>query len=273
MSRRRANPMKKQKSHSRVVATFTLALVLFASWFALPDRYQQFIEPAASAAPKTFTVNVNGDGHDASPGDGVCETSTSGNCSLRAAIEEANVNSGIDTIHFNIPGSGVHTISPNSSLPDITDFVVIDGYSQPGASANTVVNGDNAVLLIELNGSTASSAGLTIKTGNATVQGLVINRFNVGIQILSGEHNTIQGNFIGTNPAGNSALGNTYWNVNILSNNNRVGGTSPAARNVISGAILVSGVSPSGVGVSILSSGNTVEGNFIGTDASGTMAL
>jgi len=266
--------MRKQKSHSRVLAIFASTLVLFASWFALPVRYQQLLEPTASAAPKIFTVNVNGDGHDASPGDGVCETSTSGNCSLRAAIEEANVNSGTDTIKFNIPSSGVHTISPNSSLPDLTDPVVIDGYSQPGASANTVVNGDNAVLLIELNGGTASSAGLTIKTGNSTVQGLVINRFSApGIQIVSGEHNTIQGNFIGTNPAGNSAPGNTYWNVNILSDNNLVGGTSPAARNVISGAIIVSSVSPSGVGVSILSSGNTVQGNFIGTDASGTMAL
>jgi hypothetical protein len=44
---------------------------------------------------------------------------------------------GLDTINFNIPGSGVKTIAPASPLPTITDAVVIDGYSQPGASANT----------------------------------------------------------------------------------------------------------------------------------------
>ena len=36
--------MRKRKSHSRVVATFALALVLFASWFALPAKYQQLLE-------------------------------------------------------------------------------------------------------------------------------------------------------------------------------------------------------------------------------------
>lgn len=265
--------MRKRKPRSRVAITFALALVLFASGFALPARYRQLLEPTAFAAAKTFTVNVNGDGQDANPGDGVCQTSIVGNCSLRAAIEEANVTADKDTINFSIPGTAVHTISPNSVLPDITSPVIIDGYSQPGASANTVVNGDNAVLLIELNGDTASSVGLIIKTGNSTVQGLVINRFGPGIQILSGEGNTIQGNFIGTNPAGNSAPGNRYWNVSIVSNNNLVGGTSPAARNVISGAIIVSNVSPSGIGVRVDASGTTVEGNFIGTDASGTMAL
>src|SRR5438105_1730308 len=58
-----------------------------------------------------------------------------------------------DTIAFSIPGSGVHTIAPTSSLT-VTEPAIIDGYTQPGASANT--NGpessDNAVLLIELSG-------------------------------------------------------------------------------------------------------------------------
>ena len=54
-----------------------------------------------------------------------------------APPEEANASSGVDTINFNIPGSGVHTIAPNSELPVITEGVIIDGYGQPGASPNT----------------------------------------------------------------------------------------------------------------------------------------
>ena len=89
--------------------------------------------PTAFAAGKTFTVNVTGDGQDANQGDGICATA-SGNCSLRAAIQEANANSGTDTINFNIPGAGVQTISPSTDLPPIAHAVVIDGYSQPGTS-------------------------------------------------------------------------------------------------------------------------------------------
>ena len=60
-----------------------------------------------------------------------------------------------NTIDFNIPGPGVQTISPASQLPPITVPVVINGYTQPGASPNTLANGNNAVLLIELNGASA----------------------------------------------------------------------------------------------------------------------
>src|SRR5204862_4716454 len=55
-----------------------------------------------------------------------------------------------DTIAFNIPGSGVQTISPTFELPEITDPVVIDGYTQPGAVQNTSATGWNGSLRIEL---------------------------------------------------------------------------------------------------------------------------
>src|SRR6266850_2135559 len=51
-----------------------------------------------------------------------CSTAP-GDCSLRSAIITANQNSGPDTISFNIPGGGVHTIAPQSALPTITDSV------------------------------------------------------------------------------------------------------------------------------------------------------
>src|SRR5213592_598074 len=81
----------------------------------------------------------------------VINTDDAGAGSLRQAIVDANNQAGADTIAFNIPGTGVHTISPATELPAITDPVIIDGYSQPGSSANTLAVGDNAVLRIEIN--------------------------------------------------------------------------------------------------------------------------
>src|SRR5438445_1734252 len=71
----------------------------------------------------------------------VVNTNDSGAGSLRQAILDANSNpnsGGPDFIDFNIPGAGVHTISPTSALPTITDPVTIDGYSQPSASPNSL---------------------------------------------------------------------------------------------------------------------------------------
>src|SRR5262249_51163528 len=74
----------------------------------------------------------------------VINTNDAGVGSLRATIQSANNDTTLDTIAFAIPGSGVHTISPLSALPTITNPVVIDGYTQPGARPNTLANGDNA---------------------------------------------------------------------------------------------------------------------------------
>ena len=77
----------------------------------------------------------------------------------------------------------------------------------------------------------------------------------------------IRGNFIGINAAGTAAAKSAYdgFFINNGSGNNIVGGTTPAARNVISGndnGVLIDGTS-----------GNVVEGNLIGTNAAGTAAL
>ena len=56
----------------------------------------------------------------------VTHTDDSGPGSLRQAILDANATAGADTIEFNIPGAGVHTITPTTALPGITDAVTID---------------------------------------------------------------------------------------------------------------------------------------------------
>ena len=143
----------------------------------------------------------------------VINTNPFGSGSLDSAIDDANLNPGADTITFNIPGTGLQTINLTSDLPDITQPLTINGYSQPGASANTQANGTDAVLLIEINGAGAGAVakGLQIMAPNCVIKGLVINRFAVdGIRIsgAGATGNKIQGCYIGINAAGTAARSN-----------------------------------------------------------------
>ncbi len=240
---------------ARMLPVVSMAAALLFALFAL----------AAPAHAATFTVT---------------NTNDSGSGSLRQAITDSNNAPGADTINFNIPGTGVQTIIPASALPTVTDLVTINGYSQPGSSPNThgPGQGSNAVLRVELNGSSAgaNASGLVLGGGNSTVRGLAINRFSeYGIRLTGPNGYTIEGNFLGTNATGGTDLGNRFAGliVNTASNGvgNTIGGTSPAARNVISGNgdFHCCG----GVWIHTQTPGNLVQGNLIGTDATGTVDL
>ncbi|MBI5100026.1 MAG: right-handed parallel beta-helix repeat-containing protein [Nitrospirae bacterium] len=204
----------------------------------------------------------------------VTNTNDSGFGSLRQAILDANANLCTDTIAFNIPGSGHHTIQPVTVLPIITDPVIIDGYTQPGASPNTnpLKLGINAVLLVELDGSliegasAASRVGLEILAGSSTVRGLVINRCSYGIFLNMNGGNVIEGNFIGTDNTGTLSLGN-FFGVYIYNHSpdNIIGGSTAEMRNLISGN--------DRDGVEIAGDRTKVQGNFIGTDVNGNPGL
>ena len=203
-----------------------------------------------------FTVNSAGDFVDGDPT----------TMSLREAILAANVDSVADRIEFNIPGVGVHTIQPNSALPTIINPVVIDGYTQPGASVNTnpLESGLNSVLMVELDGSLAGSntVGLRITAGGCTVSGLVINRFGgQGVLVSSGGGNRIEGNFIGADATGEHRPGQHQHGIySYYSPGNVIVG------NLVSGnqnhAIKIDG-----------GSDHRVEGNYVGADASGSRPL
>ena len=169
----------------------------------------------------------------------VTDTLDDGNTgSLRWAINQVNADTGtgVDTIDFDIPGTGPFTIVPTSALPTITHPVLIDGYSQPGARANTQATTDNAVLMIDLGSGTASYDGLDIGASDSTVQGLAINGFNNGIQLEPGSTgDLIQGNFIGTDVTGTYQQSNDQGILVNDTSGNTIGGTTPAARNVVSG--------------------------------------
>src|SRR5215472_12887811 len=218
---------------------------------------------SVTTSAATFQVTTaadNGDNLNPTPG------------SLRKAIVDANSNPGPDSITFNIPGSGVHTIAPISPLPAITDPLTIDGYTQPGANANTLAVGSDAVLQIELSGASAKSpAGLSISAGNSTIRGLVINRFNFyGIYLQTNGGNVIAGNYIGTDTTGTTSFPapNNGSGIFINGPNNTIGGLLPGDRNLLSG----NGNANGGTGVyisTINAKGNKVIGNYIGTNASG----
>ncbi|MBW1699232.1 MAG: DUF4347 domain-containing protein, partial [Deltaproteobacteria bacterium] len=192
----------------------------------------------------------------------VTKTSDAGAGSLREAILAANALAGTDTIEFNIAGAGPHTIQTTSALPNITDSVVIDGTTEPDFVSTPV---------IVLDGTFAGAVDGLILTGDgSTIRGLVINNFNNdGIEI-QGDNNVIAGNFIGTDVTGTAAAANGDDGVDIRLGGagNIIGGNTAADRNIISGNA-GEGIKIDGAG----STGNVVQGNYIGTDVTGTVAI
>ena len=259
-----------RKERSAGVRILTLGLAVM-----VPSLIVLMTARPAEAAPNVFTVDRSDDPDlSTTPVADNCTTAIAADCSLRGAITKANRTTndaaGPDEIRFNISGAGPHTISPTSPLPNITGTVTIDGYTQPGASERTSTN--NAVLKIELSGASAGQLvnGLFLDTGagGTKIRGLVINRFGGAGVVIDAQSTVIEGNFIGTNPAGDADLGNGVAGVGIRSSGNLIGGTSTGARNVISGngsdGVVINGLD---------ASNNRIEGNRIGTDASGTSAL
>ena len=85
-----------------------------------------------------FVVNSTGAEGDSNPGDLICDDG-SGNCTLRAALEEANAIAGKDSIAFNIEGEGPHTFQPATFYPGIVDPVIIDGTTEPDFAGAPVI--------------------------------------------------------------------------------------------------------------------------------------
>ncbi len=268
-----------------------------ARWLGVGAMLASLIAAPAFAA--TFTVT---------------NTADSGAGSLRQAMLNANaiqVTGGTacasHTIVFAIPGSGPHTIRPLSPLPVFNIPMTLDGYSQPGALENNLLDGDNAVLKIEIDGSLAGSTDgfymprrlTTLCTGSGSfIRGLVINRF-AGAAIAIGGGGTcppgnicqvgniiIRGNFIGTDVTGLFARGNASAalrfgsgsvHVVVGDEDGTVGGPQnlqPQSRNIISGN--------AGDGIAMssdsalqddLSTSHVIRSNYIGLAANGTSAV
>lgn len=220
-------------------------------------------------------------------------TSMDGKVSLREAITSINAGNSLadpdiinqtsgvygvdDTIQFNIAGAGVHVITTTATMTPIYKTVFINGYSQPGASPNTnpFSAGINAVVLIEIVG-TPGNAVLNIIAAGTEVRGLAIHG---GSNLIAASDVVIAGNFLGTDASGTIPLGliGSGACVRVFSyltpaSNVIIGGPADADRNLIvssgNGVILPYHSLNPGPGT-----GYIIQGNYIGTDITGTVAL
>src|SRR6185503_8836913 len=103
------------------------------------SEFSPCYEAMLSTPPATFTVTTTND---------------AGAGYLRQAIIDSNghASSQNNTIAFNIPGGGIRAIKLLSPVPAFIQPVTIDGFTQPGASANSLPGGNDATRLIELRG-------------------------------------------------------------------------------------------------------------------------
>jgi hypothetical protein len=154
-----------------------------------------------------------------------------------------------------------------------TDHNTVSGnYMGTDTSGATALGGGNILII-------GGAEYNTIGGGNATPGGICSGACNLisgnggGVAIISTHHNVVSGNYIGTDPAGTSAIpnGRGIWIANGAQYNT-IGGTMPEERNLISG-----NNDPIG-GPGIWMEGqytdyNLVIGNYIGTDVNGTVAI
>jgi titin len=156
-----------------------------------------------------------------------------------------------------ISGNGNYGIA---FVDDAAGNVVSGNLIGPAAAGTTPLpNGDTGVQMGNL-------------TLNNTIGGSTPGRGNIisgnarnGITI-EGSGNFFFGNLIGLAGDGATSLPNSQDGIQIgpLAQNNTIGGATPGQRNIIS--------SNSGYGVLIEGSNNVFSGNFVGTDAGGTVA-
>ena len=150
------------------------------------------------------------------------------------------------------PGTRHNTVAGNFIGTDVTGTGVLG-------------NGEDGVL-IDI-GADSNAVGGTISEARNVIAGN--KKSGVNIEDAKTNQNLVQGNYIGMDVSGTKALGNGYGvTIQDGAQSNTVGGTTPEARNIIAGNEYT--------GVNICdtnTSHNTVDGNFIGTDASGKVGV
>ena len=214
--------------------------------------------PASAVA--TYTVNSAADDTD-----GMCQGLGLGDCTLREAITAANTTAGLGKIQFAL-GSGVPTINVGTALPDITDWVNINGATGGATRVElTGPAGPDPLYGLTLDGSGADGS---------IVRKLVINGFGGesslggGLLVAEADDTTLTGNYIGTDETGKAVAAEpNHFGIDLrASTGNLVGGATVGLRNVISGN--------SSIGLFLGGTHNTqILGNRIGTDLDGVLDL
>ncbi len=203
-------------------------------------------------------VNSNGDAPDVDSTDGVCFTGNTlpdgrPECTLRAAITEANNQEGPNKITFDI--KEVPTIRPSSALPEIKDTLLIDGFSQPG-DLDVLIDG-------ALTGKDID--GLSLRGSGITVQGLEIGFFDrngisiIGTREQPANNNNIFGCVLGFYLRNGNDFGNGRNGIYLnTASHNTIGGPNLWQRNYIASNI------QHGISLRDSSKHNIIENNYIG---------
>lgn len=156
------------------------------------------------------------------------------------------------------------------------DVLVGNGGVDVQSGSGTVIEGDyigtNAAGTAALGGlygvSVDPAATGAVVGGIVAGSGNTLSGLGTGVLLNGCTGAVVAGNRIGTNAAGTAALPNANGIALLGASGNMVGGTTAGARNLVSGNTKV-GVLLSGAGTH----GNVVEGNRVGTDATGTAAI
>ena len=162
--------------------------------------------------------------------------------------------------------------------------MIIDGYTQPGASSNTLAIGDNAVILIKILGDptgdrviqlcSPTACGLPGDSSGSTMKGLCLagpNNTHETLIFVGSNNDVVAGNFTGVDTNGVTVVSDgTPVQVgnggSFHATGTMIGGTSPAARNIIA--------SNGGFALIDISGDNTlVQGNYMGVNAAETAIL
>lgn len=207
------------------------------------------------------------------PSFSVTTTADSGPGSLRQAMIHANLNPGPDSIDFAIPGTGVHTIDLLSTLPELTETTIVDATTQPGYSWAP---------LIELSGMLADPDrsdtevvdGLVANGVMSEIRGLVVNGFTGNGIVVRGQGTVVESNYIGTDASGEIAKKNDASGVFVISGRNGFQETLLNVPEVIVSGNLVSGHDSANGAIRVFGSAHvSIQGNRIGTNAAGTIAI
>jgi CSLREA domain-containing protein len=164
-----------------VKRTLLISVILSLIWLAVSAHV------AAAPQVKTYLVNSDTDVADANPGDGICAT-PGGNCTLRAAIQESNLDGQASTIRFKYNFQATHAIQ-GCGLPQITEN-------------NTTIDGsdrwDNSIDRPGVEISGGSCDLLVINSSHNTILGILFGGGNsIGIHVIGGGSNTIGGSGTG----------------------------------------------------------------------------
>lgn len=187
----------------------------------------------------------------------VTSAADSGPGTLRDAIQQANVASGADTIVFDTLSMGSSVIAINTSLPALTDdSTTISGPVWPGGEPAVTIDGSAL---------TSGENTFTISGSFCAVQSLtLIDNQSTGaaIEVNGGVSNSIAGCTIGLDRLGQSSMSNSVGILITGGQNHRIGDSTGAGGNIISGNL------EDGIRI-VGTRDNVILNNRIGVDRSG----